>query len=117
MFTEQGGPRIEIENQDKIPVPIYSSEDQFTVEDLKAKYPDWASHYDGDAELTAMNYERTRYLREIGGRTNIGGIMRDLGGIGLEWAVDNTPREVGLEYDAHGIAGKLDAVMEVDKLL
>ncbi len=108
----------ESEVSDRIPVPIYNPDDQFTVEQLKERYPEWAEYYGWDAELAAISVERTRYFREIGKRTNIGGsIMREIGDFGLEWAVENTPHEIGLGYDAHGIAGKKDAVMELDTLL
>lgn len=125
MTNWSGGPENEgsftgerKETEKKVPIAIYDPHDQFTVEKLKTEYADWASHYQGDAELTAINFERTRALRKIGSETRTGGLNRlHMGGDGLNWAVDNTPREVGMNFQAHGIAGKLDAVMELDELL
>src|SRR3989344_6666796 len=106
------------EGEKRVPIPMYSAEGQFTVEQMKQEYPEWSQHYVGDAELTAINYHATQALRRLGQETGIGSsVMRETGGSGLEWAIDHTPKEVGLEYDAHGIAGKRDAVAELDALL
>ena len=106
------------ETESRVAIPMYSPESQFSVGQLKQEYPEWSQHYEGDAELTAINYHRTQILRKLGQETGIGGnIMLETGGSGLEWAIDHTPKEVGLEYDAHGIAGKTDPVIELDILL
>ncbi|MCH7493041.1 hypothetical protein IID19_05700 [Patescibacteria group bacterium] len=105
------------EEKKEIPIPIHDPNDQLTVEQMKRDYPDWENHYDGDAELTAISYERTQALRKIGKERGIGGTIQAIGGDGLRWAIDNTPQEVGISYDAHGIAGKHDAVSELDQLL
>ena len=105
------------ETKKKIPIPIYSPANQFTVDQLKQEYPEWATHGD-EPEITAINYERTRALRKIGDETGIGrDILFEIGGEGLKWAIDHTPREVGMEYDSHGIAGKRGAIEELDTLL
>ena len=105
------------EGQNKIPIPKYDPADQFNVAQLEQEYPEWSTHGD-DAEIVAVNYERTRALRKIGDETGIGrDIMFEIGGKGLEWAIDHTPREVGMEYDSHGIAGKSGAIEELDTLL
>lgn len=105
------------EAQKTILIPAYSSDSQFTVEQLEQEYPEWATN-GSDREIVAINYERTRALRQIGDETGIGrNILLETGGSGLRWAIDHTPREVGMEYDSHGIAGKRGAIEELDILL
>ncbi|MSU56355.1 MAG: hypothetical protein EXS51_03560 [Candidatus Taylorbacteria bacterium] len=105
------------EREKGIPVPIYNLSDQFTVDQLKNEYAQWASHYGGDAELTAINVERTAALRKLGKETGLGNTLAIGAREGLQWALNQTPREVGRAFDAHGIAGKQDAVAELDALL
>lgn len=97
-------------------VPLPDENDIYTIEELKAAYPTWEEHYEGDAELTAMNVERRRYLKGVNKITGTQ-IYDSIGGIGLEWAMMNIPHEVGMLFDAHGIAGKRDAIEEIDALL
>ncbi len=109
------GPRLESEQRGTDEVPPPSLDDAFTVDQLKQEYPEWEKHYSGDAELTALSYERTRFLRDIGQKLSQPRTM--LGGEGLRWAMKETSVELGSLFDSHGIAGKQDAVMELDTLL
>lgn len=97
------------------PAQTYDTVRRFTVEDLKAEYPEWESHYGGDADLTAISYVRTRFFRQVAERTHVH--RQAIGGIGLKWAIDHTAVGVGMQYDAHGIAEKGDPVTNLDKLL
>lgn len=93
---------------DRLPVPCYSPEDQITV------LEDGEGGSYKDPTLYAVGVERKRAQDKLIRET---GIPREaVGGLGLEWAIKNTPKEVGKEFDAHGIA-KGDPVKMLDDLL
>lgn len=105
-------PEVEVSS-----VPTYDPADQFTVEQLKIEYPDWAGHYEGDAELSTIGYERTRAMRKIGQRMGIGSTVFTVGGLGLNWAIEHTSPLVGSKFQAHGFGAKGDPVTEIDNIL
>ncbi len=66
-----------------------------------------------DPALYTMMVERTRALREMNpGRA---GIRVAVGGDGLLWAFTHMDREVGMAFQAHGIA-KLDGLVALDTI-
>lgn len=67
-----------------------------------------------DPELYQISLERTRGLRKIQKTTGIPATV--VGGLGLEWAIDNTPQEIGKRFQAHGIA-KGDPIKLLDNIL
>ena len=116
LFNPQLQHELPKEEERKLAIPTYDPNSQFTVEALQAEYPEWAENYDGDAVLTAIGYERTRAIKTLGRESN-SAISFVTAGRGLIQAIDHLPKEVGLGYDAHGIAGKQDPVAELDQLL
>jgi hypothetical protein len=90
-------------------VPIYDPKNQLRIKGNEKK-----GNY-GDAVLYAVAVERTRYMREVQRMYHFP--FRSAGGMGLEWAMENTDKGVGRKFQAHGIAGKRDPVMELDELL
>jgi hypothetical protein len=99
----------------ELQIPVYDPNNQYTVEQLEAEFPDWRNQSgDTDPELVALRYIRAKELMRIYEAQGL--TQWHMGGSGLEWAIDHTPPEVGHEYDAHGIAGN-DSVGSLDRLL
>ena len=119
--------RGELERSDAVLIPTYNAIEQFTGDDLDAVWPEWRTESESeDAELMAIRYARTNTLREMGRRLPLGNNLVNLGGEGLMHALDNTPVEVGKQFDAHGIKSRqqdvdpseqLDVVGQLDRLL
>lgn len=102
---------MDIDVKDKlkaIPIPVYDPLKQIKREGLKDK-----GNY-GDEALQAIQVERTRALRE---KQIISGEFLGSGSDGLIWALENTPREVGSQFQAHGFGLKVDPVQGLEDLL
>jgi hypothetical protein len=118
IMTETTLPLGETLEHPAIEIPAYDPHAQFSIADLDAAYPQWRQEttYD-DPVLAAASYVRTRTLRDVGRRTSLGSVMMMDGGEGLEWAIKNTPSEVGRQFDSHGIANRVDPVDSFDGLV
>lgn len=66
-----------------------------------------------DNYVDVVGAEWTRAVRDMSHIT--GSAMMNVGGLGLPWAVHNTPREVGRRFQAHGIAKS--PIWNLDRLL
>lgn len=96
----------------RVPVPIYNPLNQLSgSEGFGIKKSD----------LILISNERKRALREIEMRSKYPALRewhagRVLGGLGLLWAIDNTPYKLGERYNAHGIT-KEDPVLGLNEFL
>lgn len=92
----------------RTPIPFYDCDNQISSDDQGEK------GFYNDSDLYKVSVERLRALREIRKLTGIP--VTQTGGFGLEWAIDNTPREIGQQFDAHGIA-KNDPIKLLNNVL
>ncbi len=92
----------------KLPVPVYDANSQ-----IKPPYNEEDSYYRNPG-LYAIAVEYTRQAHELAAKTDIP--ITASGGLGLEWAVDHTPNEIGSHFDVHGFGAKTD-LSDLDKIL
>lgn len=97
----------------RIPVPIYNSLDQLSgSEGIRLR----------NSDLTLISEERKRALKDIEMRSGHPASIRGkrygraFGGLGLIWAIDNTPYRLGERYNAHGITQE-DPVLRLNEFL
>ena len=84
---------------------------------MNREYPEWKDEtgYE-DPELAALAYIRTQNIRDIAQSLGISPSFAT--GEGLDWVFKQMTPEVGMRFDAHGIAVKSgSAVNELDALL
>lgn len=94
--------------KNEVPVPHYDENLQ-----IKPPYGEEAYGYRNPG-LYAIAVEYTKQARELSAKAGIP--ITAAGGLGLEWAVDHTSKEIGRHFDVHGFGAKTD-LSDLDKIL